>query len=186
MTAVMFLVIGAVLCFYGARSVRLAVLLAGFGGAWLLADELGASLGVTAIVAFAGGLGALVFTLLLSRFVVFASGVILGGAVGAKLFEVLDRGDASWLLALVFIPSVAIVCGFLAGRFREPFLLWASAFAGAALILTGIGLIDSRPFNDLHRPDHAGGAVILGALWIALGFAGRSVQARRVLGRRKG
>jgi hypothetical protein len=185
MTAVMFLAIGAVLCFYGARSVRLAVLLAGFGGSWLLADELGASLGATVIVAFAGALGALVFTLLLARFVVFASGIVLGAAVGAKLFEVLDRGDASWLLAIVFIPSVALVCGFLAGRFRDPFLLWASAFAGAALILTGVGRIDTRATDELHRPDSAVSAVVLAVLWIALGVAGRTVQARRVRGRRR-
>jgi hypothetical protein len=186
MTAVMFLVLGAVLCFYGARSVRLAVLLAGFGGAWLLADELDASLATTVIVAVVGGLGALIFTLILSRFVVFVTGLILGAAVGAKLFELLDRGDASWLLAVVFIPSVALVCAFLAGRFRQPFLIWASAFAGAALILTGIGRIDTDPTRELHRPDNAVSAVVLAVLWIALGLAGRTVQARRTQpGRRR-
>lgn len=179
MTAVMFLVLGAVLCFYGARSVRLAVLVAGFGGAWLLADELSATLTTTIIVAVAGALGALVLTSLLSRFVVFATGFILGGAVGTKLFELLDRGDASWLLAVVFIPACALVCGFLAGRFRHPFLVWASAFAGAALILTGIGRIDTEPTKELHRPDSALSAVVLAVLWIALGLTGRSVQAGR-------
>lgn len=178
MTAIVFLVLGAVLCFFGGRSVRLAVLVAGFGGTWLVADALDASASTALLVALAGALGALVLSLVLSRFVFFATGCVLGGAVGAKLFEVLDHGEASWLLALVFVPSVAVLGGFLAERFRRPFLIWATAFAGGALILTGVGLVDTNPTQALHRPDSAAGGIALAALWIALGLAGRTVQAR--------
>jgi hypothetical protein len=179
MTAAMFVLLGLFLCFLGATSVRIAVLVAGFCGAWLIADELGAGTGSTFVVALAGAGGALVLSILLARFALFAAGFVLGGAVGAKLYEVLDRGDASWLLAVVFVPAVALLAGFLAQRWKKPFLLWATSFAGAAMVLTGIGRIDTGAAAELGRPDEALGGLVLGVLWVALGLAGRSVQARR-------
>jgi len=178
MTAAMFMVLGLFLCFLGARSVRLAVLVAGFTGAWIVADAVGAGTAATFVVAAAGALGALVLTVVLAKFVFFAAGLVLGGAIGAKLFQVLDQGDSSWLLALVFVPSIALVGGFLAAHFKKPFLLWATSFAGAAMVLTGIGRIDTGPTAQLGHPDQAVGGVVLAVLWIALGLAGRSVQAR--------
>jgi Domain of unknown function (DUF4203) len=180
MTSAIFILLGLFLCFVGARSVRFAVLVAGFLGAWLIADGFGASLGTTVAVAVAGALGALVLSILLARFALFAAGLILGGAVGAKVWEVLDRGEASWLLAAIFVPAVALVCGFLAERFRKPFLIWATAFAGSAMVLTGIGRIDTGPTSELRRPDEAVGGVVLALLWVALALVGRSFQARRM------
>ncbi|MGY2701256.1 hypothetical protein [Nocardioides sp. HB32] len=179
MTAVMFILLGLFLCFLGSASVRFAVLVAGFCGAWLIADELDASTGTTFLVALAGAGGALVLSILLARFALFAAGFVLGGAVGAKLFEVLDRGDASWLLALVFVPSVALLGGFLAHHWKKAFLPWATALAGAAMVLTGIGRVDTGLTSGLRRPDDATGGVVLAVLWVALALAGRSFQARR-------
>jgi hypothetical protein len=179
MTAVMFIVLGLFLCFLGSASIRFAILVAGFCGAWLVADALDASTGTTFLVAAAGAVGALVLSIVLSRFALFAAGFVLGGAVGAKLVEVLDRGDAGWLLVLIFVPSIALVGGFLAERRRKPFLVWATAFAGAAMVLTGIGEIDTGPTSDLRHPDEALGGIVLGVLWVALALAGRSVQSRR-------
>ena len=179
MTAVMFIVLGLFLCFLGAASIRSAILVAGFCGAWLVADALDAGTGTTFLVAAAGAVGALLLSVLLARFALFAAGFVLGGAVGAKLFEVLDHGDSSWLLALVFVPSAALLGGFLAQRWKKAFLVWPTAFAGAAMVLTGIGRIDTGPTAELRHPDEAAGGVVLAALWIALALAGRSVQARR-------
>ena len=106
--------------------------------------------------------------------------VVLGGAVGAKLFEVLDHGDSSWLLALVFVPAAALLGGFLAQRWKKAFLVWATAFAGAAMVLTGIGRIDTDPTAQLRRPDDVLGGTALAVLWVALALVGRSVQARRL------
>jgi hypothetical protein len=178
MTATMFVLLGLFLCFLGARSIRFAILVAGFCGAWLVADALDAGAGTTLLVAAAGAAGALVLSIVLARFALFAAGFVLGGAIGAKLFEVLDHGDSSWLLALVFVPSAALVGGFLAQHWRKPFLVWATAFAGAAMVLTGIGRIDTRLTSGLRHPDEAGWGLALAVLWVALALAGRSVQAR--------
>ena len=183
MTAVILILLGLFLCFVGAASIRFAILVAGFGGAWLVADELGASTGTTFLVAVAGAVGALVLSIVLARFALFAAGFVLGGAIGAKLFEVIDRGDASWLLAVVFVPSAALVGGFLAERWRKPFLIWATAFAGAAMVLTGVGKIDTGPTSRLDHPNHAAGGVVLAVLWVALALVGRSFQARRGAGK---
>lgn len=179
MTAAMFILLGLFLCFLGAASIRFAILVAGFCGAWLVADELDASTGTTFLVALAGAGGALVLSIVLARFALFAAGLVLGGAIGAKLFEVLDHGDSSWLLALVFVPSVALLAGFLAQHWKKPFLVWATAFAGSAMVLTGIGRIDTGPTSELRRPDEALSGIVLAVLWIALALVGRTVQANR-------
>lgn len=178
MTAAVFILLGLFLCFLGARSTRFAVLVAGFLGAWLVADALDADRGTTLLVAAAGAAGALVLSILLARFALFAAGLVVGGAIGAKLFEILDTSDPSWLLALIFVPAVAVVCGFLAERWRKPFLVWATAFAGAAMVLTGIGRIDTGPTAELRHPDDPGAGLLLAVLWIGLALLGRSVQAR--------
>ena len=89
-----------------------------------------------------GAVGALLFTILLARFVFFAAGLVLGGAIGTTLFEVLDQGETSWLLAIVFIPTMAVVGGFLAphgsgdrsssGRPRSPARRWWSTASVAS------------------------------------------------------
>ena len=183
MTAAVFILLGLFLCFLGARSIRFAVVVAGFLGAWLVADALDADTGTAWLVAAAGAAGALVLSILLARFALFAAGLVVGGAIGAKLFEIVADPDKSWLLALVFIPAVAVVCGFLAERIRKPFLVWATAFAGAAMVLTGIGRIDTGFTRELRHPDDPGAGLLLAVLWIGLGLLGRSVQARRTSGK---
>jgi hypothetical protein len=180
MTATIFILLGLFLCFLGARSIRFAVLVAGFLAAWLIADHVDASLGTTVLVACAGAAGALVLSIVLARFALFAAGFVLGGAIGAKLWEVLDRGDATWLLAAIFVPAAALLGGFLTERLKKPFLVWATAFAGSAMVLTGIGKIDTSPTSELRSPDEALGGLVLAGLWIALALVGRSFQARRI------
>jgi len=50
-TGVGLAVVGLLLCFVGLRSIHLAVLASGFALGWLVAEGLGASLAVAAIVA---------------------------------------------------------------------------------------------------------------------------------------
>ena len=136
------------------------------------------------LVAAAGAAGALVLSILLARFALFAAGLVVGAAIGAKVLEILDDPDTNLLLTLVFIPAVALVCGFLAERMRKPFLVWATSFAGAAMVLTGIGAIDTGPTSQLRHPDEPGAGLLLAVLWIGLALAGRAVQARRLDGKR--
>jgi len=106
------LLVGVLLCFAGALSVRLAVLTAGFGLSWLLADAFGAGFGTGLIIGLVGAGVALVLTLVLSHVVMFATGAIVGAVIGAKLFVVLDDSNPSWLLAVGFVPAVAVICGY--------------------------------------------------------------------------
>jgi hypothetical protein len=172
------LVVGALLCFAGALSVRFAVLTAGFGLSWILADVFGAGFGAGLVIGLVGAGVALVLTVVLSHVVMFATGAIVGAVIGAKLFVVLDDTNPSWLLACVFTGAVAVVCGFLASRYQRAFLRWATAFAGAGLMLSGVGLSTGLHLQALHHPSSTGGSVALVIVWVALGLAGRTVQQR--------
>ena len=180
MTAALFILLGLFLCFLGAWSIRLAVLVAGFLAAWLVADALDAGTGTALLIGLAGAAGALVLTILFARFALFAAGLVVGAAIGAKLFEILDDPDTSWVLALIFVPSVALACGYLAEKMRRPFLIWATAFAGAAMVLTGVGRIDTDLTRELRHPDDPGAGLLLAVLWVGLALVGRTVQARRM------
>ena len=116
MSELALLVVGLVLCFAGARSLRLTVLVAGFGLCWLLADAFGANVATTFVVAAVGALALLVLSIVMSRFVIFVVGAAVGAVIGARLFALLGGDDPSWLLAVLFVPTFAFVAGFLAQR----------------------------------------------------------------------
>jgi hypothetical protein len=178
MTTAILLAIGLVLCLAGAWSLRLAVLTSGFGAAWLLANVFGASFVTGLLVALAGAAVAFVITVTLAKIVMFVSGCIVGAVVGAKLFVVLSGSDTSWLLALVFVPAAALLSGFLAGRFQRRFLQWGTAFAGAALVLSGLAAIGSDDLGLFRRPETGTQTLLLTISWLALGIVGHSVQQR--------
>lgn len=176
MSSAVLIAVGLVLCFAGALSVRLAVVTAGFGLSWLLADVFGASFATGMLIGLAGAAVALVLTVVLSHVVMFFTGAVVGAVLGAKLFVILGGTDPSWLLAVIFVPAVAVICGFLASRYQRAFLRWATAFAGAALVLTGLGKFDNEDADLLYRPSSTTEAVLLGAAWLVLGAAGAVVQ----------
>ncbi len=172
------ILIGLVLCLTGALSVRLAVITAGFGASWLLADTFGASTLTALLVSAAGALIVFLLSLVMSKLMLFFIGAVVGAVVGAKLFVVLDGGEASVLLAVVFVPAVAFLFAFLAQRWSRRFLAWATAFGGAAIALTGLGRLAPEQFEALLAPEDAGDRTILAVAWIALGLLGRAVQQR--------
>lgn len=177
MSAALLLLVGAVLCFLGAFSVRVAVLAAGFGTGWLLADVFDAATTTALLVAVAGAVVAFVATFLLATFLFFVSGAVVGSVLGAKLFVVVDRGDSDWLLAAVFVPAVAVVCGLLADHWKHRFLRWATAAAGAALLLSGLGRLGTDSTDVLWRPETAGGTGVFALSWLVLTLVGHRVQA---------
>jgi hypothetical protein len=182
MSASILIVIGLLLCFAGAWSVRLCVLAAGFGAAWLLADVFGASFGTALLVALAGAAAAFVLTLVMSKVVMFIAGCIVGAVLGAKLFVVLSGSDSNWLLALVFVAAAAVVSGFLSSHFQRRFLEWATAFAGAALVLSGVALTGEQNLDLFRRPDTGTESALLTVGWVLLGLLGHAMQ-RRIDGR---
>ena len=177
MSAGLLILIGALLCFVGAWSTRIVILAGGFGASWLLADAFGATTTTTLLVAVAGALATFVVTLLVSRFLLFVTGCVIGAVVGARLYVLLSSDDDNVLLAVVFVPAVAVVCGFLAQRYQRRFVMWGTAFAGAGLILSGLGHgPDSLEF--LREPDDAPGSVGYTVTWVVLAVVGQRVQRR--------
>ena len=179
MSAVAYLLVGLALCFAGARSVRLAVIIAGFGATWLLADLFGASASTALIVSVVGALGALVLSLLFARLVFFVAGALVGALLGARIFGLLVGEDAragDWVLAVVFVPAVGVVAGWLANRFRRRFLMWATAAAGASMIISGIGRLGSGSTKLLWRPDTTAGALLFAGGLVVLTVVGHRVQ----------
>lgn len=172
------ILIGLLLCLTGAWSVRLAVLAAGFGASWLVADTFDSSTSTALLVSAAGALIVFLLSLVMSKLMFFFVGGVVGAVVGAKLFVVLDGGDASVLLAVVFIPAVAFLFAFLAQRWSRTFLAWATAFGGAAIALTGLGRLAPDQFDALLTPDSTTDRVVFCVAWLVLGFAGRAVQLR--------
>ncbi|SDT26181.1 TM7S3/TM198-like domain-containing protein [Microlunatus soli] len=184
MSGIVLMIIGAALCFLGARSVRVTIAVAGFGAAWLLADALHATWQLTILVGCAGAVMAFITTLLLARFVFFISGVCLGAVVGAKVFQLANGSDHNWLLAIIVVPAAGFLGGLLINRRRHHVLRWLTAFAGAALALSGLGRLWPDPLSDLWRPRAAVGGLLLGAAWIVLTVLGHRVQSAVGLGRR--
>jgi hypothetical protein len=178
-------VLGVVLCFFGALSVRLAVLVAGAGAGWLLAEAFDASALTTVLVAAAGAAGALVVTFLVSRFLFFVAGACAGAVVGAKLFVLEAGGDKDWFEALLFVGAAAVVAGFLAQHYEKRFLRWGTAIAGAALMLSAVGRLGTDATDVLWRPETTTGAVVFTVLWVVLSVIGHRVQAEGPRGLRR-
>jgi hypothetical protein len=178
-STVVLLLLGALLCFWGATSLRLTVLAAGFAGAWVLAEAFGASLAVAAVVATVSALAVLVLTLVFARFLFFIVGAGVGVLIGARLFTLLSSRSASGhgdvLIGLVFVAAVAVVSGFLANHWRRWFVVWTTALAGSALLLSGIGHLGPGP-GELSRPGSTTSSVISAALWLGLTYLGARVQ----------
>jgi hypothetical protein len=184
MEALVLVLVGVLLAVGGIWSIRLVLVCAGAGAAWLVADAFGASAGTSALIAAASGLLALIVGVLAARVLFFVVGLVVGAVVGARLFTILDTGDASVLLAVVFVPAVAVVGGVALERWRERLVGWVTAIGGAALVLAGLGRVDSdvRVVSD---PGDYGEQAISVAAWVALAVLARVVQ-RRVGGSRRG
>ena len=184
MEAPVLVVVGVVLAVGGIWSARLVLVCAGAGAAWLVADAFGASPRTSTLIAAASGLLALLVGVLASRVLFFVVGLVVGAVVGARLFTILDTGDASILLAVVFVPAVAVVGGVALERWRDRLIGWATAIGGSALVLAGLGRVDAdvRVVGD---PGDYGEQAISVVAWVVLAVLARVVQ-RRMAGSRSG
>ncbi len=176
MTPTVLILLGAVLCFLGTTSIRVAVLVAGLGVGWLLATAFDTSTTTQVVVALSSAAIAWVLSFLMSRFLLFIGGLLVGAVIGARLFVLGGGGDGDWLLALFFVPAVALASGLLAGRFRHRFLAWATAAAGAGLICAGIGRLGPDSTDQLYRPEDTVGSTVLAVIWVALTILGHRIQ----------
>ncbi|MET0839038.1 MAG: hypothetical protein ABWY19_09680, partial [Marmoricola sp.] len=106
-------------------------------------------------------------------------GAVTGVVVGAKLYFVVDQGDSSLVLALVFIPAVALAGAFLAEKMRQRFMRWATAAAGSALTLSGLGLMAPSALGFLRNPNEPAKQTTSFLIWVALGIFMVVVQKRQ-------
>ena len=180
MDGLVVLAVGLVLCFFGVRSVHLAVLASGFALGWLLAQAFGATPLTAFVVAVAVALVGWLLVTFVFRAGLFFVGALAGAVVGAMLFRLLQPDQRSVVLAVLFVVAMGILTGLATQRFGETMLAAACALGGAALALSGSARAFPQALGFLHEPQSAGQTAIAGAAWIVLAAAGWSAQQRRV------
>ncbi|MFC7450898.1 DUF4203 domain-containing protein [Rhodococcus daqingensis] len=177
MSGLAVLLVGVVLCFWGIGSLHVAVLAAGFGLGWLVADLFNASLTTLFLFALIGAVTSWVVTTLIFKFSAYFIGGLTGAMAGAKIADVLQPGDNNWALSAIVILAVAVAAAFLADKYRARALLWLTSIGGASMILTGLGrTTDALAF--LHEPQAGWEQITSTVLWIVLAAAGWIVQRR--------
>ena len=98
--------------------------------------------------------------------------------MGAKLFGLLQQGQGSVLLALLFVLAVAFATGVATRRFHGVMLAAACALGGAGLALSGLARAFPEPLGFLRVPPTPGLAVAAAGAWLVLAVAGWAVQRR--------
>jgi hypothetical protein len=177
MSGIAVLLVGVVLCFWGIGSLHVAVLAAGFGLGWLIADLFNASLTTLILFALIGAVASWVVTTLIFKFSAYFIGGLTGAMAGAKIADVLQPGENNWALSGIVILAVAVASAFLADKYRARALLWLTSIGGASMILAGLGRT-SDTLAFLHEPEAGWEQVTSTVLWIALSAAGWIVQRR--------
>jgi hypothetical protein len=76
--------------------------------------------------------------------------------------------------------AVAVLTGLAAQRFHETAAIWACAFGGAGLALSGVARMWPDALGFLRTPDTTAEAVISAVVWLVLGAFGWSVQRQLV------
>lgn len=176
MDGVLSILVGLALALLGTRSVRLLFFASGFGLGWLLAAAFSASALASVVVGLAGGASAFLLGLIAARVAFFAMGAVIGGLVGARVYAILDRGESSVLLAVIFVSAVAICSGFAVQRWRSGFLGWVCAIGGSALVLSGLGRLFPDALGFLADPESTGSQWLSTGLWVVLAVVARGVQ----------
>ena len=175
MSGIVVVLVGALLCFYGIRSVHLGVLAIGFGIGWLIADLFNPSFWALVLFGLVGAVSSWVVTTLVFTFAAYVIGGLTGAMAGAKLAAVVQPGDKNWALSLIVILAVCVAGAFLAERFRARALLWLTSIGGASMMLSGLGRMSDH-LAFLRFPDTGWQEVFAAVAWIALSAAGWIVQ----------
>lgn len=176
-------VVGLVLCFGGIASINLALLLSGFGGAYLLAEAFGATDWDAIWIA----VGAAIIIWLVAAYVFqhapFVIGAVTGAVIGAKLWSALGNGGTNVVLAVVLVLAVAASAALLADRYGRRVVLWVTPLGGASIAMTGVAVLWPEQMGALDHPDQGWEQTLMFVVWIALAASGFYVQ-RRLFGRR--
>ncbi|MBB5915219.1 uncharacterized membrane protein (DUF485 family) [Nocardia transvalensis] len=175
MNGIVVALVGALMCFYGIRSVHLGILAIGFGVGWLVADLFNPSFSVLVLFGLVGAVSSWVVTALVFKFAAYVIGGLTGSMAGAKLAAVLQPGDKNWALSMIVILAVCVAGAFLADRFRARALLWLTSIGGASMVLSGLGRMNDH-LAFLRSPEAGWQEFLAAVAWIALSVAGWIVQ----------
>ncbi|MDG3011791.1 DUF4203 domain-containing protein [Rhodococcus sp. D2-41] len=175
MSGIIVVLIGALLCFYGIRSLHLAVLALGFGLGWFVADLFNPSLSVLFLFGLIGAVASWVVTTLVFKFSAYLVGGLAGALVGARTADVVQTGDKDWALSAIVIIAVAVAAAFLADKYRERALLWLTSIGGASMILNGLGRT-TDVLDFLRHPEPGWKQLVATVAWVALSVAGWMIQ----------
>ncbi|AUH67886.1 MULTISPECIES: hypothetical protein [Gordonia] len=171
------LAVGALLCFYGVRSVHLGVIAAGFGLGWIVSGLFNAGGLTMFLFGLIGAVSAWVVCSLIFRFAAYFVGGLTGAVGGARLADLVQPGDNSWAASAIIIVAIAVAAAFCADKYRARALLWLTSIGGASMVLIGVGRA-FEPLNWVDSPDSAAASITSNALWIALSVAGWIIQRR--------
>ena len=171
-------IVGLALALAGVWSARVALVAAGAGATWLVADAFGAGAAAGLLWALLGGGLALGLALLAARILFFVVGLVVGAVVGARVFATLDTGESSILLAVFFVPAMALLGGVAVERWRQRMVAWASAIAGAGLVLSGLAQLAPRALGFLGDPLTTGEQLLATSVWVGSAVAARVAQKR--------
>ena len=80
------------------------------------------------------------------------------------------------LLALLFVPAVAICAGVAVQRWRAGFLRWVTAIGGSALVLSGLGRLFPHTLGFLADPQTTTSQLLSTGLWVVLAVVARGAQ----------
>ncbi|UGT44243.1 DUF4203 domain-containing protein [Nocardia yamanashiensis] len=175
MNGIVVALVGALLCFYGIRSVHLGILAIGFGLGWMIADLFNASFSWLILIGLIGAVSSWVVTSLVFRFASYFIGGLTGAMIGTKLATVLQPGDKNFALSMIVALAVCVAGAFLAEKFRARALLWLTSIGGASMVLSGLGrMSDSLAF--LRNPDPGIQQVTVTLAWIGLSVLGWITQ----------
>ncbi|WP_280355982.1 DUF4203 domain-containing protein [Nocardia otitidiscaviarum] len=175
MNGIVVALVGALLCFYGIRSVHLGILAIGFGLGWMIADLFNPSFGWLLLIGLIGALSSWVVTSLIFRFAAYFIGGLTGAMIGTKLATLLQPGDKSWALSMIVAAAVCVAGAFLADKFRARALLWLTSIGGASMVLSGIGRM-ADPLTFLRIPDPGWQQATATLAWVGLSVLGWITQ----------
>ncbi|GIG23011.1 hypothetical protein Cch01nite_37350 [Cellulomonas chitinilytica] len=176
MTGVVVLLVGVLLCFYGIRSVNLALLASGFAIGYLIADAVGGTGWTAVLVGLGAALLVWVVVTLVFRFATFVVGLATGAVIGAKFWSALANEGTSVLLGVVLVAAVAFLSAFLAEKYAKRMLLWLTALGGASIILSGLGILWPAVFDVLRHPDDGVEQTVMLLTWLVVAGLGWYVQ----------
>ena len=176
--ALVVVVVGLVLCFFGVFSIHVQVLAAGFGLGWLLGDLFRLSASTKLLVGLMGAVFVWVLATLVFKAAALFIGGITGAVIGAGISGIVQTGDRNIALGMLLVLVFAVMCALLADRYRERSLLWLTTLGGAGIVLVGLARAAPGTLGFLRGADTATEQVVTTLLWAGLALAGWVTQRR--------